>query len=117
MRFWNLDLHRDLGTDRLSYRRLTVLIANLPLESATLRQMLGAEFVSWGTTEHLLAVVIDVLQGANWQRTGKGQRPKPFPRPKSKVEIEEHNRRHSEQMKRIDALRERRKKVGSGEGK
>lgn len=117
MRFWNLDLHRELGTDRLSYRRLAALIANLPLESATLRKMLGAEYVSWGPTEHLLAVVVDVLQGANWQRSGgKSSKPKPLPRPKSKVQVEEHNRKHADQQERLRVLRERRKKVTDGEG-
>lgn len=37
---------------------------------------------AWGSTEHLLAGVFDVLQGANWQRSGgKGTRPKPLQRP------------------------------------
>ncbi len=116
LRFWQLDLHRDLGTDRLSYRRLTVLIQHLPRESATLQQMFGGEYVAWGSTEHLLALAVDVLQGANWQRSGgKGQRPKPLPRPKSKVEVEEHNRRHTEHQQRLQTLRER-KRVSNGEG-
>jgi hypothetical protein len=116
LRFWQLDLHRDLGTDRLSYRRLTVLIEHLPRDSATLQKLLGHEYVSWGPTEHLLAVVVDVLQGANWQRSGgKGSKPKPLPRPKSKVQVEEHNRKHADQQERLRALRERRKKVTDGE--
>lgn len=37
----------------------------------------------WSATEHLLAVVADLLAAANWQRGGdkKKQRPKPLPRP------------------------------------
>ena len=115
MRFWNLDLHRDLGTHRLSWRRLSVLIANLPKESATVREMLGAQFVEWSTTDWLLAGVIDVLQGANWQRGGgKGSRPKPVERPKSLPEIERKQREHAEAQDRVTRLRERRKEVNDG---
>ena len=35
----------------------------------------------WGVTEHLLAAAVDALNAANWQRGGKGQRPKPIRRP------------------------------------
>ncbi len=37
---------------------------------------------SWGVGDHLLALIYDSLQGANWQRGGgQGHRPEPFPRP------------------------------------
>lgn len=95
----------------MSYRRLTVLIRYLPKDSATMQQILGREFASWDVTDYLLAAVVDVLQGANWQRGGgKGQRPKPLPRPKSKVEIEEHNRRHVANEARLRELREKRRR-------
>lgn len=42
--------------------------------------MHGAEVV-WGLQEQLLAAVFDVLRMANWQRSGKGEKPKPLPRP------------------------------------
>ena len=43
------------------------------------------EQAKWGTTEYLLANVIDLLNGANWQRSGsKGRAPSPFRRPTSK---------------------------------
>lgn len=36
----------------------------------------------WTRTEMLLAMIADLLAGANWQRGGgKGARPKPIPRP------------------------------------
>lgn len=37
----------------------------------------------WGTTDQLLAEIIDLLGHANWQRVGKQSAPKPkrFPRP------------------------------------
>jgi hypothetical protein len=52
---------------------------------------------SWGVTDYLLANIIDILAGANWQRSGKGKRPKPFPRPKSAVEA----RRMKREMQRM----------------
>lgn len=115
MRFWNLDLHRDLGTDRLSWRRLSVLIAHLPDGSSTRAELVGHDYASWGVSEHLLAVAIDVLQGANWQRGGgKGSRPKPLPRPKSKPEQERREREHAEHGARLKRLREERKGASSG---
>lgn len=53
---------------------------------------------AWGVTDYLLANVIDVLAGANWQRSGKGQRPKPFPRPTSAVEV----RKQKQAMERLE---------------
>ena len=115
MRFWQLDLHADLGTDRLSWRRLSVLLAHLPDESATRRQLIGHDFAAWGVTEHLLAAAVDVLQASNWQRGGgKGQRPKPLPRPKSRVERERREREHAEHEARVQRLRDERKKVIDG---
>lgn len=71
----------DLATGELSWRRLGVLVAALPRDSQTSRALYG-EAVAWGVTEHLLATVVDLLQGANWQRSGsKSNRPKPIPRP------------------------------------
>lgn len=35
----------------------------------------------WSTDTHLLALLADILQLANWQRGATGQRPKPIPRP------------------------------------
>ena len=72
---------RDLGTDKLSWRDLAVIARQLPRESALARAMVE-ESSQWGVTEHLLALVVDVLAVANWQRGGgKGSRPKPLPRP------------------------------------
>lgn len=82
MRYYRLDLVRDLGTDALSWRRLAVLVARLPRESSTMRDVHGAA-VEWGPVEHLLATAVDVLAAANWQRGGdkKAPRPKPLLRP------------------------------------
>ncbi len=109
-------MHCDLGTDRLSWRRLGVLIANLPPESATVREIVGAEYGSWTTTDFLLAGVIDVLNGANWQRGGgKGSRPKPLPRPKSLAQLERERVDRERNEARVRALREQRKEVTGGD--
>lgn len=45
----------------------------------------GPEHVGWDLHAHLLAGVLDALNGANYQRSGgKGQKPKPIPRPGKK---------------------------------
>lgn len=46
---------------------------------------------AWGLDQQLLAGVVDLLAGANWQRGGgKGTKPKKVPRPgvKDGVEVE-----------------------------
>jgi hypothetical protein len=63
----------------LSWRRLGVLIRQLPETARTVALLHGE---TWTRTEHLLAAAVDVLNAANWQRGGgKGPRPKPLPRP------------------------------------
>lgn len=59
-----------------------MLLEELPRESRVAR--LVNPRAEWGATEHLLATAVDVLQMANWQRQGKGARPKPLPRPGAK---------------------------------
>jgi len=79
-----VDLAATLGTSALSWRRFGVLLRNMPDGSALALDMHG-ESATWGVTDHLLATVIDLLNGANWQRGGgKGQKPAPFTRPKPK---------------------------------
>lgn len=36
----------------------------------------------WTITDYLLAAVVDALQAANWQRSGKKNAPKPKPVPR-----------------------------------
>ena len=92
-----------------------MLVANLPRESSTVREILGGEYVSWSTTDWLLAGVLDVLQGANWQRgNGKGSRPKPVVRPQSLAEQERKQREHADAQERVTRLRERREEVTGG---
>lgn len=75
-----LDIN-DLGTDRFPWSRLRAIVVYASETSALARSVHGSR-ASWSTTNHLLASVLDALNVANWQRTGrKGNRPKPTPRP------------------------------------
>ncbi len=85
-----IDLPRDLGTERLSFRRLELLLRHLPADSVTARRLHGPP-PAWGAVEHLLASVIDVLQVQGWATRGavlgaggvrqNEDRPKPIRRP------------------------------------
>lgn len=57
----------DLETDRLSWRRLDLLLRHLPRDSHFVRAISG-EIARWGESEHLLASILDALQLGNWQR-------------------------------------------------
>lgn len=66
---------------KLSWRRLRVLISQLPYESQTSITVNGSE-VLWKHNEELLAAIVDMIAIGNWQRGGgKGQKPKPVKRP------------------------------------
>lgn len=56
------------------------MLRRLPASSAYARDTLG-DAALWTLESHLLAVVVDALATANWQRGGKGPRPRPVPRP------------------------------------
>ncbi|MEW2621232.1 hypothetical protein [Streptomyces sp. NPDC048106] len=78
-----LDWHRD----RLSARRLSVLVKHLPRDSALNRELHG-EAADWSVTDHLLAAAVDHLAAANWMfacvNSGEGDEPEapvPVPRP------------------------------------
>ena len=69
------------GSDRLNWRDLWVMVREADQSSAVARH-LYPEVSGWGTSEELLASILDTLAGANWQRGGgKGQRPTPVSRP------------------------------------
>ncbi|MFF3845275.1 hypothetical protein [Streptomyces sp. NPDC002328] len=79
-----LDWHRD----RLSARRLAVLIEHLPRDSALNRDLHG-EAAEWSVTDHLLAAAVDHLAAANWmfacvntaEDGDQPEPPAPVPRP------------------------------------
>ncbi|MFI1051099.1 hypothetical protein ACH4U3_35995 [Streptomyces griseoruber] len=78
-----LDWHRD----RLSARRLAVLVAHLPRDSALNRELHG-DAAEWSVTDHLLAAAVDHLAAANWMfasvnsdEDDQPDPPVPVPRP------------------------------------
>lgn len=79
-----LDLGRDLGTPRLSWRRLWLIIERLPETSALFAER-NPDTYRWGLSEQLLAMVADALNIANWMNSEDGRRkrhrPEPIPRP------------------------------------
>lgn len=71
----------DLGTERLSWRHLLVMVEQSPRGSALARAVHG-EAATWGPLEYLMAIAVDAIQWGNWQRGGgKGPKPNPMPRP------------------------------------
>lgn len=91
MRFYGVDI-RDLGSESLSWRRIGVLIRQLPPQSATWVSKNGGDAL-WGLTEQLLAATVDALNVGNWQRAASGldkgkqpKKPSPIPRPGVKPE-------------------------------
>jgi hypothetical protein len=92
LRWYRLDLQRDLGTPRLTWRRLRVLLGQLPRESG-LVQRTGGDVVRWGSQEHLLASVVDELRILDWHYVSshsRGRVPAPplIPRPGVKAAAE-----------------------------
>ena len=76
------------GTDRLNWRDVQVVILETDQSSAIARHELG-ESTFWTVDTHLLAGVLDALNGANFQRGGgRGKRPSPVPRPGEKPTAE-----------------------------
>lgn len=65
----------------MSFRRLWVLVSQLPSSSRTVRNG------RWSQTEEFLATLIDQGNVAAYQRSnGKGQKPKPLKRPGAEPE-------------------------------
>lgn len=72
----------DLGSRRLSWRDLLIIVKHSPANSAFKRSFAGDD-ADWTLSNHLLAGVFDLLASANWQRAGdeKVKRPEPLKRP------------------------------------
>lgn len=64
MRYFNVDL-LDLGTRRLSWRRLGSLLRYLPREAVTVQLIVGDE-ARWSDIEHLLAFIGDTISHQSW---------------------------------------------------
>lgn len=74
----------DLGTWALSWWDLKCLLRHRPQGSA-LDRHLQPQTWQWTLLEHLLAGIYDTLQGANWQRGGDKNAPRPTPLPRPGV--------------------------------
>lgn len=78
----------DLGTPRLSFRRFALLLERAPRDSEYVRSKAGPA-AEWGDTEHLLAVIADLIAATNYQfatahrnpRKSPPEKPTPIPRP------------------------------------
>lgn len=99
----------DLWRGKLTPRKASVLTMALPAGAVTW-QLAGVDS-AWTTTDHLLAQVVDVLNGANWQRAGgkDKDKPKPVLRPS---EIHEAQARRDRVMERARAFRARQQQSG-----
>lgn len=67
---------RWLGTHRLTWRDLAVIVRHLPIDSALGRDSRG-EASPFTVTDYLLAGVINVLRSMSWQLGGDPKAPKP----------------------------------------
>lgn len=79
----------------MSWRRFTVLLAHLPIESRYMTAVRNTAdpsqmpdptpgvFGPWPQSDMLLARIGDLIEGLLWQNQGDGNkpRPKPYPRP------------------------------------
>lgn len=101
----------DLGTERLTWRRLQVLLAHLPQDSHTVRAVMG-EAARWGDREHLLATLVDVQAQANWMFAVVNSKqppemPKPLQRPGMPDPVKRIGGKRSYTMKEVDEIRAR----------
>lgn len=82
MRFYG-DTPKRMSKSGLPVGDIAAMSVHLPRDSATLLAVHPRqEFELWDVNAHLLAMAVDLLAGANWQRTGRsGGRPNPIPRP------------------------------------
>ncbi len=76
---------RDLGSERLSWRDLKVIITRMPQHISALAAERNPNDSPWGLREHLLAELTDIQRLALWTKTKDGaknrNRPKPIERP------------------------------------
>lgn len=73
---------RDLGSETLTWSDLATLLY-YPRERGPLYRAVLGDRAEWDHHAQLLAIIIDMLAGANWQRSGgkEQDRPEPYPRP------------------------------------
>lgn len=67
-----------MGSKRLTWRHLLVIVKQLPAGSALDRAQRGAES-ELGSESYLLGLVVNLLQAMSWQLGGNPKAPKPEP--------------------------------------
>lgn len=63
--------------DRYGLRTLLAFLRNSQRASAVYRSVHGQRVSDWGNVEELLAIAIETLRDANWQRQGNPMAPRP----------------------------------------
>jgi hypothetical protein len=127
--FRGIDL-RDLWRGDLTWRRLAVLVAALPPESATkaaARDALSPAQLAalptrsghgpWSHTELLLAAIVDRLSMLLWQNGGKASAPRPEPIPRPGVESNHQRTLSTAAVTYLADRRERRRAALAAERK
>lgn len=66
---------RDLGSERCTWSDLRAILYTAP-PGSVIASCLGTP---WGTSDYMLANVVDLLNAANWQRGGDKHKPRPKP--------------------------------------
>lgn len=96
-RYYGTHLARDLGTERLTYRRFGVLLRRLPRESNYVQEI-GGPSLAWTHTEHLLAAVVNELRVLDWHYLS-AHTPKNSAKPKKPRFVEAPGARQSSKPK------------------
>jgi hypothetical protein len=71
----------DLGTKRLSWRDLKVVVTQSPPRGA-LHRSIDPKGWGWSADTYLLAALTDLSAAGNWQRAGNKNKPRPTPVPR-----------------------------------
>lgn len=115
LRFFNIDLPEDIGTERLTWRRLAVLLKRMPKESCIAATFTPKEEKGWDMDTMLLAEAVDrlgmsiyMLGHLSLAHSKKGTKnpvemPKPVPRPGVVSEVKKKNKGMKALMRALGA--------------
>lgn len=91
----------------------------MPIESRYIKKQAGSLTYDWSTEQHMLAIIIDLLQGIIWQngnanapRGKQTPKPKPIPRPSDIAKIKKPSLNSREMLEALKEQKER-LKIGS----